>query len=109
MRQRTAICMLLLVLFGLFHSPALFAEDSDIVNSVNVCGSDILIEMHNAGWVVVRESEVGYDSLNLMMSIALDFLNSEKATGYFNPGEPIELCGIEYVRPITILEPNGMD
>lgn len=96
--------LVFLIFFTLLTPLTLLAEDGDFVENVSVCGPDVIITMQNAGKVVVMESEVGQDNLDLILTKALALYNSGEATGFFDPGDPIDVCGIENVKPITVLE-----
>jgi hypothetical protein len=102
--KKTIKHLVMLIILTLVTPLALFAEEGDIVKTISVCGPDAFIEMQEAGMVVVRESDVGKDVLDEILSRAISLSNSGEATGYFDPGNPVELCGLEQVRPITILD-----
>jgi hypothetical protein len=105
MKQKMIISILITLLFSTFSFPPLtVAEDSDIVIDIYNCGPDVLINMQNAGMIAILESEVGAEERNRMLSRAMNFKETGSATGYFDPGSPIILCGIENVKPITFLE-----
>lgn len=95
---KMALCALLLLC-----SAAALAGNDDEVLQVYSCGSDVGIQMKNAGWVVVLESQVGQKRADRMLAVALALLNSGKKTGYFNQAEPIHWCGVPDARPITVL------
>lgn len=79
------------------------AGNRDTVRSVYSCNDDIIVGMDKVGPVIIRESQVGEKRLERMLSIALTLLVTQNPTGFFNEGSPINVCGIEDVRPITVL------
>lgn len=83
------------------------AGNRDTVRSVYSCNDDIIIAMDNAGFVAIRESQVGQKRLERMFSIAMTLLVTQNPTGFFNNnGTPMRLCGIDSVTPITVLAIN---
>ena len=105
MRIKTSVFyMVIMLLLTLFCSPSLFAAEGDIVKAVNMCGQNLIIEMQDAGLVVIHESDVGETQFGQMTTRALRFLKSGELTGYFDPGEPASVCGLDNVRPITVLD-----
>ncbi len=97
--KKLVIVLLLNLLFISYAS----ADSNDKVKQVYYCQNDFAILMENAGWVVVRESEVGVNNSNRLLSIALSLLATQNPTGNFFPGDPITWCGTANVRPITVL------
>lgn len=76
----------------------------DRVIYVYSCGDDVGIQMENAGWVVVRQADVGAKRVDRVMAIAMMTMATGTRTGYFNEGAPLSgWCGIPNVKPITVL------
>lgn len=96
--------MVLILLLTPFYSPCLFADEGDIVKAVKMCDQSLIIEMEKSGLLLLRESDVGEAQFGTITTRALKFLQTGALTGYFDPGEPISVCGIDNVRPITVLE-----
>lgn len=93
-------CLFLVLMCFSFESLAVSGLK---VNQVYYCAEDFAIKMSNEEWYLVRKSQVGEKKFDHMLSIALTLLASGKKTGNIFPGAPVEWCGSQNFKPITII------
>lgn len=101
---KTTLIMVITVLFIGLSALSATAEEGDFIEEIYSCGPDVFIKMKNAGMVAILESEVGISERDFLLSIASDIKASGLSTGYFDPGDPLDICGVNGVRPITVIE-----
>lgn len=94
---------ILFTLFFVMVSGLSYAGNNDYVEEVFSCNDDVGLKMKNAGWVVIQESVVGQKRVERLMSIALTLVTTKNPTGYFNESTPISWCGMNNVKPISVL------
>lgn len=78
--------------------------NANSVTRVYTCGNDIGIEVENVGWYVALESQLGEKRVDRILSIVLTLLATQAPIGYTNPKDAIRWCGIEGVRPISVIQ-----
>lgn len=102
--RTTGFYSLLMFLFLLATPLMTFAEGGDYVKTIHVCDSDVLIEMQKEGMLVVRESDVGEATVETILERAFALFEAGEPVTYFDPGDPVDICGFKNVRPITNFE-----
>jgi hypothetical protein len=91
------------ILSTLLISTSTRAGMADRVLYVYSCDNDVGIQMQTAGWVVIRQVDVGQKRVDRMLAIAMMLLATGKPTGFFNEGTPTDWCGVQNAKPITVL------
>ncbi len=95
---RKFVCLTFLI----FSMNAVAAENRVI--QVYSCSVDVGILVENEGWLVAKEGQIGEKRVDRILALATTLLATQTPIGYFDRGTPQRWCGIENVRPITVLQ-----